>query len=496
MKHIHHKWIIAFPYFVLVILVSCIPAATGTESAPLPEPSSRTPEFERPTQTLTPTASASPTLESGPSATHCPVPTPEIFFVEPVTSPTDQLTQVINVHIGLGEKVTVITESGTFIDTESPFQVEISLLPNTVHHLEVIGTVRTVVHENGCVYGGYSLRTTSDSQHAPLTIRQGNPVVGQAISVITPDNVMNLEVLASFAAEGHFASDFVFRPDSKALLSVGSVPDISVWNLDSGEEVRQPGIINAAKVAITSDGSLVAASGAADDKIFEAWTAPTDIQLWNTLNGEMFEFRFDQRYPDSIAINPSGSRLATGNREDTVNVWDIPTQQLLLTLRGDIPFRTQVFWHLYWKDDSTLVAGGSDAIYWWDTATGSLLQRLAKPVEAQFFVNVAFSSNADKVAAAGQDAYVYFWDESRETWSRWPASPDSRITQVCFSPDGQLLVAGTAEGQMLIWNVHTQQLLAEYFLLDRSIYGIRFSPDGRYLAIGGMGGPIWLWGIP
>jgi hypothetical protein len=98
-------------------------------------------------------------------------------LVDPVTSPTDQLTQVITVHIGNGEEVRVVTESGTFTVTGSVgrFMVEISLLPNTVHHLEVFARVRQVTSWDGCIYGGYTLRTTTDDQGAPLTIAQGAP---------------------------------------------------------------------------------------------------------------------------------------------------------------------------------------------------------------------------------------------------------------------------------------------------------------------------------
>jgi hypothetical protein len=131
------------------------------------------------TATLEPTvtgpASASPT------ATLCPVGTPEPLWVEPVTSPTDQLSQTIIVRIGNGEEVNVLTESGTFTATgdfnaySNPALVEVTLLPNTVHHLQVSARVRTITM-GGCLYGGYTLTTTNDTQGAPLTIVQGPSV--------------------------------------------------------------------------------------------------------------------------------------------------------------------------------------------------------------------------------------------------------------------------------------------------------------------------------
>lgn len=108
--------------------------------------------------------------------TPCPLPTPEFFNVEPVTSPTDQLSQIISVDLGNGEMITITTESGVFtaaFDT-FPTEIEINLLPNTTHNLTVEGRVKEVV-QGECTYGGYMLSTTRDRYGDPLVIEQEQP---------------------------------------------------------------------------------------------------------------------------------------------------------------------------------------------------------------------------------------------------------------------------------------------------------------------------------
>jgi WD40 repeat protein len=61
----------------------------------------------------------------------------------------------------------------------------------------------------------------------------------------------------------------------------------------------------------------------------------------------------------------------------------------------------------------------------------------------------------DRVAAAAQDANVYFWDQAVGQWSRWPALAGSRVSCVSFSPDGQLVAAGTDDNRLLVWSVET-----------------------------------------
>src|SRR5262245_10854586 len=103
----------------------------------------------------------------------CPQATPEPLYVDPVVSPTDALRQSVGVHIGNGDRVEVVAESGHFVvEGGSPY-VEVALLPGRTHHLEVFAHVREIVHD-GCTYGGYTLQTTSDIHGAPLIIVQGS----------------------------------------------------------------------------------------------------------------------------------------------------------------------------------------------------------------------------------------------------------------------------------------------------------------------------------
>lgn len=100
----------------------------------------------------------------------CPQATPELLAVEPVTSPTDQLTQVITVTLGNGERITVTGESGTVSAAASfPTLLELPLLPDTTHHLTVTGKVKRVV-QGDCIYGDYTLTTFTDRYGDPLVI--------------------------------------------------------------------------------------------------------------------------------------------------------------------------------------------------------------------------------------------------------------------------------------------------------------------------------------
>ena len=163
---------LAFVFSVLLIatgLAQRAPVDGGTLNAPL---NGQQVGNLGPTVTQSATASVTPTFTSTP----CPTTTPEPFWVEAVTSPTELLTQTIEVMIGNGEVVTVTAESGEFVETGmfgtfNPAEVEIDLLPNTTHHLTVQGKVR-VIEQGDCTFGGYVLSTTFDRFGESLEIVQ------------------------------------------------------------------------------------------------------------------------------------------------------------------------------------------------------------------------------------------------------------------------------------------------------------------------------------
>jgi hypothetical protein len=105
----------------------------------------------------------------------CPLATAELPpQVDPVISPTGLITQTITARFHNAEKMTVLSDTGSFSTNCSGLcQVTIFLKPNTTNNLTVVGKYREIV-QGDCVYGGYSLSTDSDKDGNPLAIEQVN----------------------------------------------------------------------------------------------------------------------------------------------------------------------------------------------------------------------------------------------------------------------------------------------------------------------------------
>lgn len=141
------------------------------------------------------------------TATNCPLATPEPFMIDPVTSPTSELSQTLTVRLGRGEWVRATGPAGTVTandpDPDGFFRVTVPLAANQTNEILVEGKVELVgTPGETCVYGDYILsNTVSIIQETPTSTATATPtstsvpqpadlVVGKPQLISTPPVVV------------------------------------------------------------------------------------------------------------------------------------------------------------------------------------------------------------------------------------------------------------------------------------------------------------------
>jgi hypothetical protein len=104
--------------------------------------------------------------------------------VNPVTSPTDQLSQDVTVTLGRGREITVASEGGSVsqngeFTTNTPVVLRVPLAPDIQNNLIVTGTVE---YAAGCFY---TLQARIDRNGVPLVIVQSS-LGALAVPTVTP----------------------------------------------------------------------------------------------------------------------------------------------------------------------------------------------------------------------------------------------------------------------------------------------------------------------
>jgi WD40 repeat protein len=233
---------------------------------------------------------------------------------------------------------------------------------------------------------------------------------------------------------------------------------------------------------------------------------------------EVFTLAGHQWGLDHVAWSPNGRWIATASIDATVRIWDAATGAWRFTLVGH---SSRVF-RVAWSADSThLVSGSGDgtAKLWrvTDDATREVLSVSAFDTSSGV-VDVDFSPDGARIMTGnGDSTAVRIWDASLSggaEWAHLPAAP-AFLGSAAFTPDGERLVASSADGSATVWDAETaariltfgppgsvtQQSGTDVFGIDPFLDGpsdaavgaIDVSPDGRLIATAHHNGVAALW---
>jgi len=465
-----------------------------------------------PTSTPAKSSGASPTLPEVAGPTNTPTyPCPQVTQempprVDPLTSPTDQLSQVVHILPGLYDEALVETESGVFsgaFNGAEGARVEVKLLPNTIHHLKVTVHVRRST-AGGCSSGGYSMIVFTDLQGQPLEIIQGKPAVPVPVTeAIGPGNFNRLKPLSRIAlTDPQRAWDAIFAPANSSgaspddiLLTFGFGQGVRRWQAPAGlpaGELLLNGISMTTTAALSADGAKLATGSGGSDAADDNQTA---VRLWDLKTGQARLLGHQPSTVESLAFSPDSSLLASGGNDNTVLVWDVASGKQVAKFEGDLvkmadgSSLVQGMRQLFWADNATVIARGDAVIYTWKVPTGERLGELGGEYQ-----NMDFYQPGGLMAVVREDG-VYLRDSASGKLLLLSEGGESSrgYTQVAFSPDGKLLAA-LNDQKITFWYTDTQRMAGS----EKNPAGapLVFSPDWRYLAqVNWDDHSVSLWGV-
>lgn len=321
---------------------------------------------------------------------------------------------------------------------------------------------------------------------------------GDRVAILLDDNTLEVrrlfdgQVLSS--AEGYLQNNII---STLQFVDSGSFLVSSWYNrgLQGGITIRRWHLPNSIETSVTHypnqdiDVSALDPSGkfaafVRDSRFVEI----LDLESGNSIGN--FEAGMEEISSLALYQDTEGSLLlAAGSYIDDLHIWDISDLKLVTILPTQARNQLSIF------PDHHLLASGY--LQLWNLQTNNLVFSETLPT----FPDVrplAINPARKLVATLDTSGHIALWNyETLEKIQTLEAN-ESLITALAFNDSHELLIGGTQNGKILVWDLTTGATilsLAAHPPELGTIQHILFNPDGTFIVTGSQDATVRLWGI-
>jgi WD40 repeat protein/energy-coupling factor transporter ATP-binding protein EcfA2 len=109
--------------------------------------------------------------------------------------------------------------------------------------------------------------------------------------------------------------------------------------------------------------------------------------------------------------------------------------------------------------------------------------------------SVAFSPDGKLIVSGSEDNTVRLWDIQGNPIGQPFQGHERSVSSVAFSPDGKLIVSGSEDNTVRLWDIQGNPIGQPFQGHERSVSSVAFSPDGKLIVSGSWDKTVRLWDI-
>ena len=271
-------------------------------------------------------------------------------------------------------------------------------------------------------------------------------------------------------------------PDGKNILAVAEGGVLNQWDVTSCRLVRRYNIATISgdvkDIAISPDAThfISVNNQTVFDKSPWGWSLVHSFKLWDMHTGEPLRtFINHPSYVNSVEFSPDGRNILSTSEQ--MHLWDAESGKLLRVFGGSIRPYDAVFS----PDGRYILSGNRDnTVRIWDSKTGKLQRTLTGHTDS---VNaVAFSPVGNNFVSGSSDKTLILWDTATGKPISTMRGHSEAVESVMFSPDATLVVSGSWNGSAKIWDVKSRKSIRT-FKSQSGVVSVAFLSSGKHIVL-------------
>lgn len=222
------------------------------------------------------------------------------------------------------------------------------------------------------------------------------------------------------------------------------------------------------------------------------------IELWNTSTGKLLHTLWG--HADAVfalAFSPDGKTLASGSADGTVRIWnttDIENQKSVEELWKFSEHNGLVLTLAFLTENGNVLASGSNngSIRYWNLKTGEWQDVIYGDALPAVF-SLASSPERKLLGTGRADNIIRVWNFEDGTLMHTFEGHGDPVTSLAFDAHGNMLVSGSADGTVKLWDIGTSAPPQEFTPSSDWVNSVAL--HGTTLASANFNGAIFLWDI-
>jgi WD40 repeat protein len=296
---------------------------------------------------------------------------------------------------------------------------------------------------------------------------------------------------------GAAVHQIAFSPNGKTIVSASPEEQcVRVWHAETGQQRMEIATRAAWCLAISPDGKRIA-TGEGDGviRIWDLETAREVLSLGTPVEDDsgVFRLRGESNPVHRIGFVSNQRVVGFHGGDRSVQVWDLLQRRVVARISGeeDSPLMTFAV-----SGDGQKIATGSakGEIGIWDSDNGKLVRKLTGHTEQ--ITAVALSRDGNLAVSSSIDQTIRGWDTAAGK-EQWQYSAAGFAVAISIAPNGKLFgVAEVAEGGSIqVRSLRDGNAIRTLAMPFRGVVTLSFSPDSSQLATAGSGNAVRLWSV-